>query len=221
MRGRFRGFFLGAVLGVGALSSGEVVLAHSQGPQDIAQDLGSSLASDFSIKDLLGKVEAYLNGFRSLHAHFKQEDPDGTVRFGELYIQKPGLMRIAYRGLKGLLIVSDGTWLSYDDKALEQVSYVPLHTTPAALILKDKFEFKETIVEKVEFMPNHELQITMRNKQEPDAGSLTLVLKQNPIELAGWQVMDPSAQMTIVELSHVEVEGKAPDGSFELSGPKS
>lgn len=111
------------------------------------------VSRDFSIKELLGRVEIYLNGFRSMHAHFKQEDPDGAIRFGELYIQKPGLMRIAYRGLKGLLIVSDGTWLSYDDKALDQVSYVPLHTTPASLILKDKFDFKDTLVDKVEFMP--------------------------------------------------------------------
>lgn len=173
----------------------------------------------FSIKKILERVQTYLNSFTTFHARFRQEDPDGTLRFGELYIQRPGKMNLNYLTPSPLLVISDGSWISYDDKDLNQISYVPLSSTPAIMMLGDKIDFQSTLVDKVEFSPENEIQITIRNKSDPEIGTLILTLKDNPLKLSGWQVVDQTTQITTVTLKDLEVGITPPPGSFELSDP--
>ena len=173
----------------------------------------------FSIKKMLDRVQAYLNSFTTFHARFRQEDPDGTLRFGELYIQRPGKMNLNYLTPSPLLVISDGSWISYDDKDLNQISYVPLSSTPAIMMLDEKIDFHSTIVDKVEFSPEEEIQITIRNKSDPEIGTLILTFKDNPLRLSGWQVVDQTTQTTTITLKDLEVGITPPVGSFELSDP--
>lgn len=173
----------------------------------------------FSIKKILERVQTYLNSFTTFHARFRQEDPDGTLRYGELYVQRPGKMNLNYVTPSPLLVISDGAWISYDDKDLNQISYVPLSSTPAAMLLGEKIDFYTTIVDKVEFSPEEEIQITLRNKADPEVGTLTLTFKDNPLRLSGWQVVDQTTQTTTVFLKDLQTGITPPPGSFELSDP--
>lgn len=177
----------------------------------------------FSVKDIIERTQKYLNSFKTLHARFKQEDPDGTIRSGEVYLQKPGKMNLTYKTPTQLKVVADGTWLSYDDPDLDQVSYVPLSSTPAAFILQETVDFKSVIVEKVEFAHNHEIQITLHDKDNPEMGSLLLFFKDGydgkSMELTGWQIVDQSTQTTTVTLKDLKLHIKPPKDSFELSNP--
>lgn len=175
----------------------------------------------FSVKKLLEQVQTYLNSFTSLYARFRQEDPDGTIRTGDVYIQKPGKMRLEYKTPSRLLVISDGTWISYDDKELAQVSYVPFSSTPASLILKDKFSFQDLFVDKVEYSPQGEVLITVRDKNDPSMGTLVLAFKESPLSLSGWQIIDQSTQTTVVQLHEIKSPAEAPIGSFEISDPTS
>jgi len=173
----------------------------------------------FSVKKTLDRVQTYLNSFSTFSAHFQQEDPDGTLRFGQLYVSRPGKMRFDYTSPTRLILVSDGAWISYDDPELEQVSYVPLSSTPAAFILSEKIDFNSALVDKIEFSPEDEILITLRNKSEPELGALILMLKDHPLHLTGWQVIDQTTQTTFVVLKDLEVGITPPSLSFELSNP--
>lgn len=173
----------------------------------------------FSIKKTLERLQAYLNSFSTFSARFRQEDPDGTLRIGHLFVSRPGKMRLDYTEPSKLIIVSDGAWISYDDQNLEQVSYVPLSSTPAAFILREKIDFTSALVDKVEFSPEDEILVTLRNKIDPEAGTLILTFKDNPLRLTGWQVVDQTTQTTLIVLTDLEVGGVPPEGIFELSNP--
>lgn len=173
----------------------------------------------FSVKKMLERIQTYLNAFSTFSSHFRQEDPDGTLRFGKLYVSRPGRMRFDYTAPTRLILVSDGAWISYDDPELEQVSYVPLASTPAAFILDEKIDFSSTLVDKVEFSPEDDILITLRNKSEPDLGALILMFKDHPLRLTGWQVIDQTTQTTLVVLNDLETGITPPLGSFDLSNP--
>ncbi len=173
----------------------------------------------FSLKKTLERVQTYLNSFSTFSAHFRQEDPDGTLRFGQLYVSRPGKMRFDYTAPTRLILVSDGAWISYDDPELEQVSYVPLSSTPASFILSEKIDFSSALVDKIEFSPEDEILISLRNKSEPDLGVLILTFKDHPLRLTGWQVVDQTTQTTLVVLKDLDVGITPPSGSFELSNP--
>ncbi len=173
----------------------------------------------FSIKKLLDQVQTYLNNLTSLHARFRQEDPDGTIRAGEIYIQKPGKMRLEYRTPSRLLVISDGIWVSYDDPELGQVSYVPVSSTPASLILKEKFSFQDLFIDKVEYSPEGEILLTVRDKEDSSAGTLVLIFKETPLGISGWQLIDQSTQTTVVKLYDIVSPAEASPDAFEISDP--
>ena len=213
----------GAFLGLSVSGS---LLAKEETPSDSAGTSCSPSSSEmlptrppFSPKKMLERVQAYLNSFSTFYARFRQEDPDGTIRFGHIYLSRPGKMRLDYSSPTHLLVVSDGAWISYDDKDLDQVSYVPLSATPASFILTDKVDFKTVLVEKVEFSPEHDILITLLNKSDPEIGTLILSLKDDPLRLTGWQIIDQTTQTTLVALMDLETGIIPPPDSFELSNP--
>lgn len=173
----------------------------------------------FSIKKVLERLQNYLNSVTSLHAFFVQEDPDGTKRSGEVYIQKPGKMRLEYKEPTPQFVISDGTWISYDDKELDQVSYVPFSSTPASLILQEKIEFHDLFIDKIEYSPEEDILLSVRDKKDPSLGTLTLIFKNSPLTLIGWQVVDQSTQTTVVTLSEVTSPAEIPIGAFEIADP--
>lgn len=177
------------------------------------------LSPPFSPKKTLERVQTYLNSFSSFYAKFRQEDPDGTIRIGTVHVERPGKMRLDYTTPTHLLVISDGSWISYDDQDLEQVSYVPLSSTPAAFILGEKIEFSSALVDKVEFSQEDEILITLRNKADPEQGTLILTFKENPLRFTGWQVIDQTTQTTVVSFHNFEAGVAPPAGSFDLSNP--
>ena len=80
---------------------------------------------------LVGRIEAYFNGVRTMRARFLQSASTGQVAEGTVALQRPGRMRIEYDPPVPVLIVADGTWLIYHDRGLNQISYLPLGSTPA------------------------------------------------------------------------------------------
>ena len=75
--------------------------------------------------------QAYLNKLGSLQAKFVQRDGSGRQSRGNLYLKKPGKMRLDYDD-QPLELVADGTWFVQNDRELEESYHVLLSSTPAA-----------------------------------------------------------------------------------------
>ena len=83
--------------------------------------------------ELLGRIEAYLNGIRTLEARFEQIGPDGGLVRGKVYIQRPGKMRFDYDPPSKVLLVATDWRLIFWDGSIEQQNVIPLSQTPARL----------------------------------------------------------------------------------------
>ena len=55
------------------------------------------------------EVEKYFNSIRTLQARFVQNNPNGWVVQGTLYLRRPGRMRFEYDAPSQLKIVADGS----------------------------------------------------------------------------------------------------------------
>jgi outer membrane lipoprotein-sorting protein len=157
---------------------------------------------DLSVRDTVtvNQVEKYLNELHTLKSRFLQATSTGNYIEGTFYLSRPGKMRIEYDPPAQLLIVADGTWLIYNDFELEQITHIPLVTTPANILLKEKISLLEgdLIVSKVENAPGF-IGITVAPTDE-DSGQLTLVFSNKPLELKKWVVVDPQGITTSVSL---------------------
>jgi outer membrane lipoprotein-sorting protein len=146
------------------------------------------------------RVQKYLNGLITLKSRFLQASSTGNFAEGTFYLSRPGKMRIEYDPPVQFLIVADGTWLIYHDKELEQITHIPLGTTPADILVQENLSLLagELIVTKIERGPGI-IGVTLV-REEDDGGQLTLIFSDKPLQLKKWIVLDPQGIKTSVSL---------------------
>lgn len=161
----------------------------------------------------LTRAEAYLNSLGSFQSRFLQVNPDGSTHEGELFVSRPGKMRITYDPPAEMLVVADGRWLIYVDTAVNETSYLDLDDTPAGLLLKPNMSFRDKAVQlKGVRLGKGTVEITAAQAKDPALGRLTFVFSDAPFELRQWRVVDAQNQEVAVTLMEprfgVTLDGK-------------
>ena len=191
-----RGKSLGAALW---RSAGLLGLAWILGSQPAPAALPSAThAGD------IARIEQYLNGLTTLKADFVQINPNGGTLTGELYYQRPDKMRLDYDPPSEILIISDGWWVIYYDRQLEQVSHLSIGSTPLGFLLSDEIRLSGDVTVTDVNRSAGELHVTLVQSDEPNQGSIQLSFAENPLELRRWTVVDAQGLPTHVVLERPE-----------------
>lgn len=168
----------------------------------------------------VARIEAYLNGLRTLRARFLQVAPDGTTSQGNAWLQRPGRMRFEYDKPSPYLLVAGRGSAVFYDKQLNQTTSVPLATTPLGILLADNFKLSGAVtVTAIDRQPGS-IQVTTTRTNSPADGSLTLVFADTPLELRQWAVIDQDHQETRVSLFSIELGGNFDQNMFEFHDPR-
>ncbi len=166
--------------------------AAAEGPQGVA--LSAADAAD------VRRIEDYLNGIGTLKARFLQVASDGSFAEGDLYIARPGRLRMEYDPPVPILIVANGRHLIYHDSKLEQVSYLGLSASPAAILLDQTVALSGKLTITGFDRGAGTLRVTMVQSRDPEAGSFTLVFSDRPMTLKKWVVRDAQGITITVSL---------------------
>ena len=153
----------------------------------------------------LSRIEAYLNGIRSLKARFMQTAPDGAITQGVALMQRPGKMRFQYDPPSPFLLVANYGILVFHDAQLNQTSNIPLSRTPLGILLGDHTTLSgDVTVTKFVRLPG-QLQVSLVRTSSPGEGTLTLLFADNPLTLRQWIVLDQQGKQTRVAFTEMEV----------------
>lgn len=191
------------------------VAARAAGPVDDAP--APIHLSEQDRRDLT-RIETYFNALKPLEAQFTQKArmPDGTegVVTGNFKLWRPGRVRIQYDAPSKDFIVADGSNIYQWDDAMKQQSQTSIESTLAGFILKRDLNFSgdDVTVSKVEHPSPERMEVTVRSAKDPQAGELTLIMQEVPLQMLGWRVYDAQGVTTEVMLSDVK-----PDASFRRS----
>jgi outer membrane lipoprotein-sorting protein len=176
-----------SVAGLSALPRGAAAQASPQDQADLA------------------RIEAYLNGIRSLRAHFAQIAPGGAISQGTVLMQRPGKMRFQYDPPSPFLLVANYGILYFHDSQLQQTTNIPLSRTPLGILLADRTALSgDVTVTKFSRLPG-QLQVTLVRAASPGEGALTLFFADNPLALRQWIVVDQQGKQTQVTFTGMEV----------------
>jgi outer membrane lipoprotein-sorting protein len=152
----------------------------------------------------LQRIAAYLNNIRTMTARFQQTANNGGVSTGHLWVARPGRMRFEYDPPTPITLLADSASVYYWDKQLNQTSKYELRETPAWFFLRDPISFgADVVVTRFEHLGGI-VRVTVVESGQPDAGSLTLDLSENPLTLRQWTVIDQQGKRTIVSLSDLQ-----------------
>ncbi|MDP6872699.1 MAG: outer membrane lipoprotein carrier protein LolA [Alphaproteobacteria bacterium] len=197
----------------GALTLGAVPLVHSLALQSA---LGAKLTDHGAV---ISRVEAYLNGLKSLSARFLQVDSAGSVVHGQLYMRRPGRLRFEYDAPSPLLLVADGVWLVLYDRELEQVNRFPLYETPLGVLVDEPVNLRERVeVVEVDESPGV-LRLKIVDRELPDEGWMGITFTKPPLLLRQWKIKDAQGGTTALSLTDIRVNQKLDPKLFVFTDP--
>ncbi len=147
----------------------------------------------------LGKIEGYLNSIQNLTARFLQETSEGNSAEGKLYLSRPGKMRVEYNGQQKVLIVVNGSVLTYTDLELDETSYLTTNSTPASFLTRPNISFSAKDVEITDVKKtNDQIKISVMKKNRKEAGEFSLIFSNNPLRFIKMEVKNELDQITSI-----------------------
>lgn len=195
--------FFGRLRFVRTLAAACVVLSvpvyaqYAQATDD--RSVHTRQVASLSHEDLsdIARVEEYLNSVSTVQARFVQVSSTGQSAEGELFLSRPGDLRIDYDPPVPVLMVTSGAFLVYYDKELDQTTHVPISTTPAAVLVDERVELngEDVRVTGVNKSANS-IRISVVLADDPLAGMMTLMFSDAPLTLRQWAVRDAQGVST-------------------------
>lgn len=170
-------------------------------------------------KILLDEIERYFSTVDTMRARFLQYNMDGTLFRGQVFMSRPGKMRIEYDPPIPYKIVADGSFYIFIDEELEEASHIPLALTPANILLRQPLNLEEDLIVKDAARSDRTLFITVAQKDARDAGTLTLAFSEDPLALRQWTVIDAQGTITRVVLENPQIGVELNEELFSFINP--
>ena len=182
--------------------------------------LGAAPAAAADSADL-ARLKAHLTALQTMTANFTQTDAKGRTSTGTLQLKRPGRVRFEESG-GDLLLVANGSRLTFLDYSVGQKNSWPLSRTPLGPLLSGSSDFNG----KAEILPSVDSRVVVaRAKNSGQYGQLTLAFLRNGsapggLQLYGWTAIDPQNHRTTVRLSDVRYNVAVPESAFSYAEPK-
>lgn len=202
-------------------------VANAQAPEDDLETVEIGLSAHD--RDLLDRIEAYLNGISAFRARFVQMAPSGEMSAGTMHFARPGRVRFEYDGDKPLLIVSDGELLSFIDYQVGQVTRWPVTDTPLAPLLAESVDFDSdvTLLSGGRGALANIIAVTASDPDQPNQGSLTLYFLEREgragapaLTLTSWEVVDAQGLLTTITLSDIDEAPELAESLWSFDDPR-
>jgi outer membrane lipoprotein-sorting protein len=166
------------------------------------------------------EVERYINSIRTAQARFVQNNPNGSVVQGTLYISRPGRMRFEYDAPSQLKVVADGTQVTMWDPANRDFGQWPIGWTAASFLVKDPLQLSGDItVESSQRTPDGLRALTLVQTRKPQEGKFIIRVSENPMQLRGWSIIDNRGNKVDVTLTNLQTGMQLASSLFKYDGP--
>jgi len=170
-------------------------------------------------KNIVKSAEKYLNSITGLNGDFSQVS-NGKTENGVFSMLRPGRVRLDYNNAP-IQLISDGKDLYFYDKSLDQITTVPLTSTPAGILVRKNIDLQnadinvyETESDKTSFT----LRMNLRGQE--GLGYMSVVFNKSPVRLNSWSVVDATSNKTDVYFKNLKTKTDFGKNYFQLSRHK-
>ena len=170
-------------------------------------------------KKLIGNAEKYLNSITGLYGNFTQV-ANGKTEKGVFSMLRPGRVRLDYNNAP-IQLISDGKDMYFYDKSLDQITTVPLTSTPAGILVRKKIDLQNADIKVLETSSDKDtftLKMVLRDQE--GLGNMSVVFNKNPVRLVSWSVIDATSAKTDVYFYDLKNKTDFGKNYFQLSRHK-
>ncbi len=179
------------------------------------------IGSAFADVDLntVKNAEKYLNSITGMQGDFIQT-ANGKTEKGVFSMLRPGRVRLDYTNAP-IQLVSDGKDLYFYDKSLDQITTVPLTSTPAGILVRKKIDLQNADINVIETSNNkNDFSLKMNIKGQEGLGYMDVVFDKKPMKLKSWTVIDATGNKTDVAFNNLKTKTDFKKNYFQLSRHK-
>ena len=170
-------------------------------------------------KKYVKSAEQYLNSVTGLSGDFIQTSNGKTAK-GLFSMLRPGRVRLDYTNAK-IQLISDGKDLYFYDKSLDQITTVPLTSTPAGILVRSKIDLQNAdIVVSDTFEEKNTFALNMYMRDNRGLGHMTVVFDKSPVKLKSWTVTDATGVSTDVVFRNLKPKTDFDKNYFQISRHK-
>lgn len=168
---------------------------------------------------LVKKAEVYLNSITGLSGQFSQT-ASGKKDSGNFSMLRPGRVRLDYNKTP-VQLISDGTDLYFFDKDLDQITTVPLTSTPAGILVRKNIDLQKADIAVIETKSNkNTFSLKMHIKGSEGLGNMAVVFDKSPVKLNSWVVTDATGVKTDVKFSGLKTKTEFGKNYFQIKRHK-
>ena len=169
--------------------------------------------------ELINKAESYLNSVTGLTGKFMQT-ANGKQQEGDFSKLRPGKVRLDYDNMP-VQLIADGQDLYFFDKSLDQITTVPLTSTPAGILIRKNIDLKNADINVVETLDyKNSFALKMNLKGQEGLGYMTVVFDKSPVKLNSWTVVDATGASTDVAFKKLQEKTKFGKNYFQIQRHK-
>ena len=170
-------------------------------------------------KDLVVAAEKYLNSVTGLQGNFNQTS-NGKTEQGTFSMLRPGRVRLDYKNAP-IQLIADGKDLYFYDKSLDQITTVPLTSTPAGILVRKKIDLQNADIRVTETeSQKNTFALKMHLQNQEGLGYMVVVFDKNPVKLNSWSVVDATENKTDVAFNNLKTKTDFGKHYFQLSRHK-
>ncbi len=170
-------------------------------------------------KTLIKNAEDYLNSVTGLAGNFSQ-NANGTKDSGTFSMLRPGRVRLDYKK-SPVQLISDGSDLYFFDKSLDQITTVPLKSTPAGILIRKKINLHNADIVVTETTTYKDtFGLRMHFKDNPGLGNMFVVFDKAPVKLNSWVVTDATRASTSIKFSNLKPKTDFVKNYFQIARHK-
>ena len=166
--------------------------------------------------DDISKIENYLNSITTFKSNFLQTTSTGERSGGVLFLDRPGKMRVQYDEPSPILLVSDGTYIIYVEKNLEQISHIPISQTPLKVLIEKDVNLQAWYkIKDIKRGPGT-VRLTLIMKDDLSLGLVQLLFSDRPMQLRQWTIRDQQGIEVRVSLMDMQRGARFDPKLFEV-----
>lgn len=170
-------------------------------------------------KNLIARAEKYLNSVTGLSGNFVQTN-NGKNEVGTFSMLRPGRVRLDYKNMP-VQLMADGADLYFYDKSLDQITTVPLTSTPAGILVRKKIDLQNAdihVVDTSESKDNFTLKMNLRGQE--GLGNMSVVFNKKPVLLNSWTIVDAVGNKTDVKFNNLKTKTDFGKNYFQIQRHK-
>lgn len=169
--------------------------------------------------ELVTNAEKYLNGVTGLTGDFVQVN-NGKKEQGTFSMLRPGRVRLDYKNMP-VQLMADGADLYFYDKSLDQITTVPLASTPAGILIRKKIDLRNADIHVIDTSDSKDtFSLKMNLRGQEGLGNMNVVFNKKPLGLNSWTIIDAVGNRTDVQFKNLKTKTNFGKDYFQIQRHK-